>query len=1005
MLLLNHGQVVSTERLTDELWGDAPPAKPANLVATYVHRLRGLIGDPDGRVLVTRAPGYRVVVDGDELDAVRFTRLVAAGRRALADGAAARAVELLSEALDLFRGPPLADVPFSDLMATEANRMEESRVAALGLRIEAEIESGDAAGTVAELRRLTTDHPLREELWALLMRALCAAGRQAEALEAYERARSVIGDELGVDPGPGLRQLHQEILEADARPAARPARPAGAAARRARHRKPRGQASPALSQLPADVPDFTGRADQVEYLCRLFSAAPAGGDDTGAVVVSLIAGAGGLGKTTLAVHVAHQLRAQFPDGQLYVDLRGASDRRPRLPMCSRGSSASSASTAIRFPPARTSGPDSTGPGSPGGGCSIVLDDARDAAQARPLVPGSVSCGVLVTSRNLMPDLVGGRLVDLDVLDTAEARALLAKIVGTGPAGRRAGRHLIVCSPPARGFRLPSGSPGSASRDGPAGRSRRSRKRWPMSAAGSTSSRQATSPCEHASRSASTACPPPAGAGGREGAPPDPARTFRLLGLWHGPFISLPAAASLLAEPEDRAADSLETLVDAHLLQSLAADRYRLHDLLRVYAAEKAEAQETKQDRDEAVLRVLTWYLHTAEAAGRVISPQHARVPLGDACLVRPALAFASLEQALDWCESARANLVAAAGQAASGNMHEIAWKLPAAMMSFFYRRGHWADWVATHESGLHSARVLGDRMAEAWMLNNLGMAFGLQRKEQAVGCFEESLAIYLEIGDPPGQARAANNVAQACLRVRRFPQALEAARRSLAVQRQAGDRYGEGIALGNLGDACRALARLDEAIGHLEQALDIFRELGDEHSQADSLSDLGDVYLTMGRLDDAQGCLRASLTIWRAHGERYGQAATLGRLGRAQKQAGRLAEARELLSEAHFILTELGDLGQAAEVEAELAELTVAAPLLCAVYNVTLCSSIRIFLASIIRRAKSETLRSGKPSWGSPHHASSHWMTRKPGKPGKRPMPSQGKTRRRSRIRRLLATP
>ena len=185
-------------------------------------------------------------------------------------------------------------------------------------------------------------------------------------------------------------------------------------------------------------------------------------------------------------------------------------------------------------------------------------------------------------------------------------------------------------------------------------------------------------------------------------------------------------------------------------------------------------------------------------------------------------------------------------------MHEIAWKLPAAMMSFFYRRGHCADWVATHESGLNSARVLGDRMAEAWMLNNLGMAFGLQRKEQAVACFEEALAIYREIGNQRGKARAANNVAQACLRVRRFPQALEAARRSLAVQRQAGDRYGEGIALGNLGDACRELARLDEAIGHLEQALDIFRELGDEHSQADSLSDLGDVYLTMGRLDDAQ---------------------------------------------------------------------------------------------------------------------------------------------------------
>ena len=926
VLLLNHGQVVSTDRLTDELWGDEPPAKPANLIATYVHRLRGLIGDPDGRVLATRAPGYRVAGDGAELDAVRFTRLVAAGRGALADGAAARAVELLSEALGLFRGPPLADVPFSDLVATEANRLEESRVAALGLRIEAEIECGAAAGAVAELRRLTADHPLREELWALLMRALCAAGRQAEALAAYEQARTAIGDELGVDPGPGLRQLHQEILDADARPPPRPVKPASPPEEAQFVPAPRAapQAAlavpAALSQLPADVPDFTGRADQVEYLCRLFSGSQDGGDGAGAVPVALIAGAGGLGKTTLAVHVAHRLRERFPDGQLYIDLGGASD-----------SPAAPADVLARL--LRQLGVD--GDQVPAGADEraglyrtrlagrrmlIVLDDARDAAQARPLVPGSVSCGVLVTSRNLMPDLVGGRLVDLDVLDPAEARALLAKIVGAGRLDAEpdaTSSLLAACAGLPLAIRI-------------AGVRLAGRAGWTIaSLAGKVADERRRIDEFTAGDLAVRACfqvsfdtLPAAGRGGRTGrVAPDPARTFRLLGLWQGPFISLPAAASLLAEPEDLVADSLELLVDAHLLQSLATDRYRLHDLLRVYAAEKAEAQEARPDRDAAVRRVLTWYLHTAEAAGRVISPRHARVPLDDAPLARPALAFASLEGALDWCESARPNLVAAASQAASSEMHEIAWKLPAAMMSFFYRRGHWADWVATHEGGLNSARVLGDRMAEAWMLNNLGMVFGLQRKEQAIGCFEDALVIYREIGDQPGQARAANNVAQACLRVHRFPRALEAAQRSLAVQRQAGDRYGEGIALGNLGDACRALARFDEAIGHLGQALDIFRELGDQHSQADSLSDLGDVYLTMGRLDDAEGCLRASLAIWRAQGERYGQAATLGRLGLAQKHAGRRAEARELLSEAHVILAELGDLGQAAEVEAELAEL------------------------------------------------------------------------------------
>jgi len=922
-LLLNHGQVVSTDRLIDELWGDEPPAKPANLIATYVHRLRGLIGDPDGRVLVTRAPGYQVSVGPDELDTVRFARLAAAGRKALADGEAAHAVVLLTEALDLYRGPPLADVPPSELVATEAGRLEESRVAALGWRIEAEIECGDAAGVVGELLRLTADHPLREELWTLLMRALRAAGRQAEALEAYERARKVIGDELGVDPGPGLRELHTEILAADARPASR-VRPTGPVVSPEPGPAPQIATAPppapvVPSQLPADIPDFTGRAEQVEYLCDLFSDVPDGDAGPGAVVVSLVAGAGGLGKTTLAVHVAHRLRTRFPDGQLYVNLRGASDQ-PATP----------ADVLARFlrelavdgaqvPVSEDERAALYRTRLAGRRILVVLDDARDAAQARPLVPGSVSCGVLITSRNLLPDLAGGRLVDLDVLDDDEARALLAEIVGADRLGAEpeaTEQVLAACAGLPLAIRIAGVR--LAARTGwtiqaLAGRLADERRRIDEFRAGDLAVRA----CFQVSfGSLSAACP------GR----PDPARAFRLLGLWRGPSISLPAVSALLAEPEDNVADSLEMLVDAHLLQSVAAERYRFHDLLRVYAAEKAEAEETQQDRDEAVLRVLTWYLHTAEAAGRVISPQHARVPLADGHLVRPPLTFASLEHALDWCETERADLVAAASQAATSGLHEIAWKLPAAAMSFFYRRSHWADWVTTHSDGLSSARILGDRLAEAWMLNNLGMAFGLQRKEQAVGCFEQALAIYREIGDQQGQARAANNVAQACLRLCRFPEALQAARQSLAVQQQAGDRYGEGIALGNLGDACRELGRFDEAIDRLEQALVIFRELGDQHSEADSLSDLGNVYLTMGRLGDAVSCLRASLAIWRANGERHGQAATLSRLGLAQQRAGRPEEARELLSEAHFLLAELGDLGQAAEVKAGLAELTESAP-------------------------------------------------------------------------------
>jgi len=289
------------------------------------------------------------------------------------------------------------------------------------------------------------------------------------------------------------------------------------------------------------------------------------------------------------------------------------------------------------------------------------------------------------------------------------------------------------------------------------------------------------------------------------------------------------------------------------------------------------------------------------------------VPLGPTGWAVHPLSFGSLEEALAWCESERAGLVSATRRAAESGLHHLAWKLPAAAMSFFFRRSHWAEWVATHQIGLESARKLGDRLAEAWMLNNLGMAFGEQRMEGAVGCFERSLAIYREIGDVPGETRAANNVAKVYVELRRFGDALDAAQRSLAIQRLAGNRYGEGVALGNLGDASRELGRFDEAIDYLQQALVIFRELSDQHAEADALSDLGGVFLGLDRVEDALSCLRDSLAIWRAIDERHGEAATLKRLGLAWRHAASPELARESLSEALRIFEALGDHAQAAE--------------------------------------------------------------------------------------------
>jgi DNA-binding SARP family transcriptional activator len=927
VLLLNPGQVVSTDRLIMELWDDHPPAKASNLVSIYVHRLRRLIGDADGRMLVTRAPGYQFLLGPEDLDSQRFAALTAAGTKELSSGEARRAAELLSEALALWRGRALADVAPSALVNAEAGRLEESRLDAQLLRIEADLRCGRHAHVVVELQRLIIDHQLREELWVLLIRALRGAGRHAEALEVYAQARTVIADELGVDPGAELQHLYHQMLAADAGHEPQDARtqadsPAGASpAGGTADPEPSPAAAeplPLVAQLPADIPDFTGRAEHVQNLRDMLSGPPRP-DSPGAVVVAAVIGAGGLGKTTLAVHAAHLLRAQFPDGQLYINLLGATQHPAtpsdvlarflrdlgidpvRIPV---GEEERAAQYRSRLTDRRV---------------LIVLDDARDAAQVRPLLPGSAACAVLVTTRGRMPDLAGSRFVDLDVLEPDEARQMFATIVGSARAEVEPDATeevLAACAGLPLAIRIAGAR--LAARGGwtvrtLARRLSDERQRLDQLRVGNLAVRA----CFEVSFASLPGSGQPGGV--------DPARAFRLLGVWAGPSIGLLAAAALLAQPEGTAAEVLEVLVDAHLLDSPVPDVYRFHDLLRVYAADRARAQETEQVRMDAITRVLTWYLHTVEAAARVISPQHTRVPLDPASAeVRP-LDFTALDAALNWCEAERTRLVAAVRLAAESGRHEIAWKLPAAAMSFFFRRSHWTNWVVTHQIGLSSARELGDRLAEAWMLNNLGMAYGQQRMEESVSCFEQALALYRELGDAQGEARAATNVANAYFVLRRFREALAAGQRSLAIEREAGQRYGEGIALDILGCAYRELAQYDEAIDCLRQALAIFRELDDRDSEADSLSDLGAAYLGRGWVDQATASLREALVIRRDIGDRHGQALTLHRLGLTQQRAGNPAEARQSLSEALHLLEDLGDHAQSAQVRASLVTFTEAA--------------------------------------------------------------------------------
>jgi DNA-binding SARP family transcriptional activator/Tfp pilus assembly protein PilF len=921
MLLLHPGQVVSTDRLIAGLWGDEAPDRAANLVSVYVLRLRRLIGDPQGGRLATRAPGYQLRLEPDDLDASVFESAVNQGRQALADGQAGPASAILGQALSLWHGAALADVPASDVITAESGRLEESRLAALELRITADLRGGQPAPLVPELRRLLSEHPLREGLWTLLLLALEDTGRRAEAIAAYGDARRVISDELGVNPGPGLRQLYQRLLAADAdeapgagaareAPAPEPPRPASSMPRRAAD----ADAARPPAQLPADIGDFTGRGSHLAQLRSLLTRS-SGTDNPSALTIAVVAGTGGLGKTTLAVHAAHALRDEFPDGQLYVNLRGAAEQ-PAMPeevlarllrdlgvMPGQVPAAQEERAALY----RTR--------LAGRRVLIVLDDARGAAQVRPLLPGSASCAVIVTSRHRLADLAGSRLVDLDVLDDEDAHHLLTAIIGPERADAEPGpvsEILAACAGLPLAIRI-------------AGARLASRRGWAVSTLARrladqrrrvdelTSGDMAVRACFDVSfdslQKSATA----------DGV--DPAHAFRLLGVWQGPGISLPAAAALVGQPEDPVADALEILVDAHLLESPEPDWYSFHDLLRAYAGERAQAQEGAQTVDAAVARILDWYLRTADAAAAVILPYRDRVPVGPADQGTSPLHFATTDAALNWSRQQRANLVAATRQAATVGRHDVAWKLAVAAMAGFELYGYRSEWSATHTVALSSARLAKDRYGEAWILNNIAMLLSAQEAAAAIAHFEQAMAIRSEIDDRHGQIQTATNLAFCYLLQGQHEQAVTAGKYALKLQRDNGRRHGEGITLCNLGEAYLGLGRYEEAISALQEALPVVRETGSMRIEAYVLRNLGQAHLDLGQSTEGADLLEQAVVIHKAAGDALAQAQDLQLLGHARILTGQQPAARAAWQQAAGLFSGLGDDKQADQVRSRLAEL------------------------------------------------------------------------------------
>ena len=1006
-LALRAGQVASYDELEEIVWNGAPPAGARVAIRNYVKRLRQILGPVAGRRIVTRDPGYALEAEPDEVDALRFTALCGKGGEAIrhdaAPGSGPGAWELLGEAIGLWRGNPLVDVPSNVLITAEVPRLDALRMQAQEWRMDAGLARGLHAELVGELTQLAHDHPWRERFHAQLMLALYRCGRQAEALAAYQRTRRMLVDELGVEPGRELRDLQAGILDADpdlaapgpalarfltAPPAASPApggpkgtagqspasqspaspspaspspasqspaspppasrtagdqtstsrAPAGRApasraksgpagdgpgrpvagganqdsqAARAAEAKvtptvgggasrpgraaaaPAGQATVVPRQLPAGVAHFAGRtAELAELQSWRHDASLA----DGVAKVLVIGGTAGAGKTALAVHWAHHSAGEFPDGQLYVNLRGFD---PSGTPVDPGD-------ALRwflgaFGVTEEQIPDSVDAQSAlyrsvlaGKRVLVILDNARDAAQVRPLLPGSRSCLALVTSRARLPGLAateGARLVPLDVLTAGEAHELLAGRLGERARTEADAAQQLTeaCS------RLPLALSIVAARVA-------ARPYLPLAdlareladAQGRLEALDAGDPMASIRAVFSWSCEQLSGPA---------ARMFRLLGLHAGPDVTIAAAASLAGVDRGQATAAVAELADAHLIAENAPGRYAFHDLLRAYAAYLARATDGEAERREAVLRVLDHYLHTASAGSRVLNPVRPIITLEPAQpgVVPELLGYAS--ETLAWFEAERQVLIAAIAQASDGGFDTHAWQLPWAAWLFFDRAGYWHDQVAIQRIAVDAAQRLGDRARQAHAYRDLGAAVGrLGQLAEARGYCRQALDLHRQVGDRLGEARAHNEIAMLAEQQGRIAEALGHAQLALTLYRQEGHEQGLAKMLNGVGWMHAQLGDYEQALAFCEQALGMYRGRGDPLNEAATWDSMGYALLHLGRLEEAITCLRTALSIIDGLRMGYYETTMLVHLGDAYHAAGDVGLARQSWQEALDIL-------------------------------------------------------------------------------------------------------
>ncbi|MFI5676685.1 BTAD domain-containing putative transcriptional regulator [Streptomyces cellulosae] len=891
-LLLREGRTATAAELIDALWGEEPPSQALAALRTYASRLRKVL---DPGVLVSESGGYAVrgLPEG-ALDLTAAQELATEADKARSAGDLCHAREVLGRALALWDGEALAGVP-GPYAEAQRVRLEEWRLQLLESRLDMDLEQGCHAEAVSELTALTAAHPLRERLRELLMLALYRSGRQAEALAVYTDTRRLLADELGVDPRPGLSELQQRILQADpglAEPSAPQPEPAAAPVRPA--------------QLPATVPDFTGRSAFVSELGEVLASA-----EGRVMAVSALAGIGGVGKTTLAVHVAHQARGAFPDGQLYVDLQGAGARAAE-PETVLGSFLRALGTAD------SSIPDSLEERAAlyrsvldGRRVLVLLDNAHDAAQVRPLLPGTEGCAALITSRVRMVDLAGAHLVDLDVMSPDEALSLFTKIVGEERVASEREAALDVVA--ACGF-LPLAIRIAASRLA-------SRRTWTVSVLAAKLADERRRLDELQAGDLAVKATFELGYGALE---PPQARAFRLLGLADGPDISLAAAAAVLDLPAEETEDLLESLVDTSLLESAAPGRYRYHDLVRLYARACAERDEWPPTEPAAAMsRLLDFYLATAAGVYAIERPGDRLVdhlertgPTG-----ATGLTFTTRQAAWDWLYSEAVPLLACVRQSAGSTTVRRAIDLLWASVDLAESGANAKEYEAAAEALRDVARSYGDVRAEARasvVLSNARLFSGLfdpayQEAEDAFQLAETS-------DDPLPSCWAANILGSIAFYQNRHDDAETYFSRAIEKFRGCGDLPGAAAGLCNLSRIHLATGRADSAVDLARQGTEIYENLGHSLRGANGHYALGMALGKTGRHSQAVEQLEEALRVFRSSRQRVWEGMTLCRLAEIDLDARRPARAASNAEAALAVLRGVGGEWRRAHVLTVLGE-------------------------------------------------------------------------------------